>query len=173
MMKIFKPHHGMNLVGQGGKIILFFLPALMAALWANIYYPPVTALPQNLQFLKPIGYMWLIPGLILWGSAVIQLLSSFYKGHLITSGAYSVVRNPIYVSVAEFILPAVSFITLTWAYFVPTILLIAGVFIFIRKEERKLTEVFGEEYANYCQRVDRLIPFRGIFKVSTAASRVR
>jgi protein-S-isoprenylcysteine O-methyltransferase Ste14 len=172
MFKVFKPHHGMNLVGQGGKIILFFMPALVVAILANIYYPSIAALPKGLSFLNVVGYIWLAPGVILWAAAVFQLLSEFYKGHLVTTGAYGVVRNPIYVSVAEFVLPAVSFITQTWVYFVPAIFLIAGVFIFIRKEERKLTEVFGEEYLNYCARVSRLIPFGRSLGSSKATARV-
>jgi protein-S-isoprenylcysteine O-methyltransferase Ste14 len=97
---------------------------------------------------------------ILWGSAVIQLLLGFSKGKLVTNGAYGVVRNPIYSSVTFFILPSVALMTLTWVYFVASIFLYTGVMIFIGKEEQQLTKVFGKEYENYMARVDRLVPFK-------------
>ena len=160
MMNIFKKQHGMGIVGQGGKIILFMLPALVAAILVNLYLPKIAALPAGLSFLKPVGYVFLIPGLILWGSAVIQLLTGFSKGKLITSGAYGVVRNPIYSSVTFFILPAVTLLTFTWVYLVASVFLYIGVMIFIGVEEKQLTKAFGKAYENYLKRVDRLIPFK-------------
>ena len=85
----------MNIVGQGGKIILFMLPSLIAAILAHIYLPQIAALPESISFVRFVGYLLLIPGVTLWGSAVIQLLVGFPKGKLVTTGAYGVVRNPI------------------------------------------------------------------------------
>jgi protein-S-isoprenylcysteine O-methyltransferase Ste14 len=160
MLNIFKKQNGMNIVGQGGKIILFMLPSLIAAILVHIYFPQIAALPESISFIKPLGYILLVPGLILWGSAVIQLLTGFSKGKLVTTGAYGVVRNPIYSSVTFFILPAVALLTLTWVYFVPSVFLYMGVMIFIGVEEKQLTEAFGKEYEDYTARVDRLIPFK-------------
>jgi protein-S-isoprenylcysteine O-methyltransferase Ste14 len=163
MMNIFKKQNDMNIVGQGGKIILFMLPALIAAIWVHMYLPKIAALPGSIGFIKPIGYFLLLPGLSLWGTAVIQLLVGFSKGKLVTTGAYGVVRNPIYSSATFFILPAVALITLTWVYFVASIFLYLGVTIFIGKEEKQLTKAFGREYEDYLARVDRLIPLKGSF----------
>jgi protein-S-isoprenylcysteine O-methyltransferase Ste14 len=160
MIGVFRRQHGMNIVGQGGKIILFVLPSLVAAVMAHRYLPRVAALPEGVDFVRPAGYLLLIPGLILWASAVIQLLRGFSSGRLVTTGAYGVVRNPIYSSATFFILPAVSLTTLTWVYLVVSVVLYAGVMIFIGKEEEQLTRVFGEEYEDYVARVDRLVPFR-------------
>jgi protein-S-isoprenylcysteine O-methyltransferase Ste14 len=160
---IFRKQHGMSIVGQGGKIILFMLPSLAGAILVNTYLPRVAALPESVSFLRPVGYVLLIPGLVLWGAAVVQLLAGFPKGTLVTTGAYGVVRNPIYASVALFVLPAVALVTLTWVYFVPSVFLYAGVLIFIGTEEKHLTNVFGKEYQDYVARVDRLIPYRSRF----------
>ncbi len=159
-MDIFKNHHGMDIVGQGGKIILFMLPSLIAAILVQHFFPQVAKLGESVSFLKITGYVLLIPGFIFWGTAVIQLLIKFSKGKLITNGAYGVVRNPIYTSAVFFLLPAVALITLTWVYFVPAVFLYAGVMIFIGKEERQLTDTFGMEYIDYMKRVDRLVPFK-------------
>jgi protein-S-isoprenylcysteine O-methyltransferase Ste14 len=160
MINIFKTQHGMNIVGQGGKIILFTLPSLIAAILVHAYFPQIAALPESISFIQPVGYLLLPLGLILWGTAVIQLLTGFSKGKLVTTGAYGVVRNPIYSSVTFFILPAVALMTLTWVYFVPSVFLYAGVMIFIGEEEQQLTEAFGKEYEDYVARVDRLVPFK-------------
>jgi protein-S-isoprenylcysteine O-methyltransferase Ste14 len=160
MLNIFKKQNGMNIVGQGGKIILFMLPSLIAAVLVNSYFPKIAALPESVSFIKLLGYLLLILGLLLWGSAIIQLLTGFSKGKLVTTGAYGVVRNPLYSSATFFILPAVAMMTLTWVYFIPPVFLYAGVMIFIGTEEKQLTKAFGKEYEDYLTRVDRLIPFK-------------
>jgi protein-S-isoprenylcysteine O-methyltransferase Ste14 len=125
-----------------------------------LYFPQIAALPEGIRFIQPVGYLLLLPGLMLWGTAVFQLMTGFSKGKLVTNGAYGIVRNPIYSSVTFFILPGLALITLTWVYFVPSIFLYTGVMIFIGKEEQQLTEAFGKEYQDYMARVDRLIPFK-------------
>ena len=160
MINVFKKQNGMNIVGQGGKIILFMLPSLLTAVFVHASFPKIATLPESINFIKPMGYVLLVPGLILWGAAVIQLLVGFSKGQLVTSGAYGVVRNPIYSSVTFFILPAVALLTLTWIYIVPSVFLYMGVMIFIGVEEKQLSDAFGKEYEKYMARVDRLIPFK-------------
>jgi protein-S-isoprenylcysteine O-methyltransferase Ste14 len=160
MINIFKKQNGMNIIEQGGKIILFTLPSLIAAILVHAYLPQIAALPESISFIKPVGYLLLVPGLILWGTAVIQLLTGFSKGQLVTTGAYGVVRNPIYSSVTFFVLPAVALMTLTWVYLVASVFLYAGVMIFIGTEEEQLTRAFGKEYQDYLARVDRLVPFK-------------
>ena len=123
MINALKKQNGMSIVGQGGKIILFVLPSLIAAMLIHAYLPKIATLLKNISFIKPIGYLLLLLGLALWATAVFQLMASFYKGKLVTTGAYGVVRNPIYSSVAFFILPAVALMTLTWVYLVASFFL--------------------------------------------------
>jgi len=160
MINILKKQNEMNIIGQGGKIILFTLPSLIAAILVHMYLPQIAALPDKFSFITPVGYLLLPLGLILWGTAVIQLLVGFSKGKLVTTGAYGIARNPIYSSATFFILPAVALITLTWVYFVPSVFLYAGVMIFIGKEEQQLTRAFGKAYEDYIAKVDRLIPLK-------------
>jgi protein-S-isoprenylcysteine O-methyltransferase Ste14 len=160
VINILKKQNGMNIIGQGGKIMLFTLPSLIAAISVHAFFPESAALPEWFSFIKPVGYLLLLLGLALWGTAVIQLMTGFSKGELVTTGAYGVVRNPIYSSVTFFILPAVALMTLTWVYFVASASLYVGVMIFIGKEEEQLTKAFGKEYEDYMARVDRLVPFR-------------
>src|SRR5512133_3526176 len=160
MLNIFKSQNGMNIIGQGGKIILFTLPSLIAAIWVQIAFPHLAGLPESLRFIQPVGYGLLLIGLPFWAAAVIQLLTGFPTGKLITTGAYGIVRNPIYASVILFILPAVGLITFTWVYWVASVFLYSGVMLFIGTEEQQLTQAFGKAYEDYLARVDRLIPFK-------------
>lgn len=160
MASILRKQNGMSIVGQGGKIILFMLPSLLAAILLHRYLPQVAALPQGIGFVRPVGYALLLSGLVLWGAAVIQLLVGFSKGQLVTRGAYGVVRNPIYSSATFFLFPAVALLTLTWVYLVASAFLYVGVTIFIGVEEKQLTQAFGKEYEDYMATVDRLVPFR-------------
>jgi protein-S-isoprenylcysteine O-methyltransferase Ste14 len=170
MLNIFKNENGMNMVGQGGKIILFMLPSLIAAIGVHTYLPQVAALPEEFSLIRPAGYLLLSFGFVLWGAAVIQLMIGFSKGKLVTTGAYGVVRNPIYSSVTFFILPALALITSTWVYFVVSIFLYVGVMLFISKEEKQLTKAFGKEYEDYMGRVDRLVPLKKALRRSAGAS---
>jgi protein-S-isoprenylcysteine O-methyltransferase Ste14 len=160
MMNLFKKQNEMNIVGQGGKIILFMLPSLIAAILIHLYLPHIAALPEKINFIKPLGFLFLLAGLILWGTAMVQLLTGFPKGKLVTTGAYGVVRNPIYSSMTFFILPAVTLLTLTWVYLVVSAFLYAGVMIFIGTEEKQLTQAFGQKYTDYLAMIDRLVPFK-------------
>lgn len=160
MINILRKQRGMSIVGQGGKIILFTLPSLIAAIWVHVYLPQIAALPEGFSLIRPAGYVLLVIGLIFWGTAVIQLMMGFSKGELVTTGAYGVARNPIYCSATFFVLPAVALLTLTWVYFVVSAFLYAGVMIFIGDEEKQLTRAFGREYQDYLASVDRLIPFK-------------
>jgi protein-S-isoprenylcysteine O-methyltransferase Ste14 len=87
-------------------------------------------------------------------------MSGFSQGKLVTTGAYGVVRNPIYSSVTFFILPAVALLTQTWVYFIVSVFLYVGVMIFIGTEEEQLTQAFGKAYEDYLAQVDRLVPLK-------------
>lgn len=159
MPSILHKQHGMNIIGQGAKIFLFTLPFILAALYLHFRYPEVAALPTWLNWLRVLGWIWLIPGILLWSTAVLQLLSGFSQGKLITTGAYGIVRNPIYSCVIWFVLPAVSLITQTWVYLAVAVFLYIGVVLFIKQEEFQLLKAFGQEYADYLKKVHRVIPF--------------
>lgn len=49
MINILKEKNGMNVGGQGGKIILFMLPFLIAAVWVDVYIPDIKALPFSIS----------------------------------------------------------------------------------------------------------------------------
>ncbi|HOX47376.1 MAG TPA: isoprenylcysteine carboxylmethyltransferase family protein [Myxococcota bacterium] len=158
MLKLLKAENGMNIIGQGARIILFTVPAVVGAVMAQLYVPELVQIPLPGSISIPLGIALLVPGVALWLAAMAQLLLGFSRGKLVTECAYSVCRNPIYSSFVFFILPGISLASGTWVYLAVAGVLGLGVVIFIRKEERDLLRVFGDEYQRYTLRVRRLLP---------------
>lgn len=85
--------------------------------------------------------------------------------HLVVTGPYRHVRNPMYVAVAAIIFgQALMFASLTLALYGLIAWLTTAVFVMVY-EEPTLRRQFGEEYAAYCAHVGpwipRLTPWRG------------
>jgi len=45
-----------SIIGQGGKIILFALPSLIAVKWVQTGFPKTAALPESDDYLRVIPY---------------------------------------------------------------------------------------------------------------------
>jgi len=159
MPVLVNARNGMNIVGQGARIMLSAAPALAAAVWAHLRVPELVRIPLPSSVLLPLGIVLLVPGVALWLTAVVQLLAGFPQGRLVTTGAYGVCRNPIYSSVGLLVLPGLSFLAGTWVYLAVGAALCLGVRLFIPVEERDLLRVFGEDYRRYTERVHRIVPF--------------
>lgn len=159
MLKIIKAANGMNIIGQGSKIMRFAFPSLIGAIALTMFAPGFVRLPLSSDFLKPLGYGFLAAAFALWAPAVIQLLVGFPQGKLVRTGSYAVCRNPMYSSFALFFMPGVSLVTGTWVFLAVTGFILWGIAKYIRPEEEKLRQVFGAEYENYEASVGRIVPF--------------
>jgi len=157
--RFLEADNGMNIVGQGARIMLFTAPVAVAAVVAHRLVPDLVRIPLPRSVLTPLGLALVLAGLAFWLTAIVQLLIGFPRGKLVTTGAYGVCRNPIYSSMALVVLPGLSLLTGTWVYLLVGAVLYRGVLIFIRKEERDLLRVFGDEYRSYSARVHRILPF--------------
>jgi protein-S-isoprenylcysteine O-methyltransferase Ste14 len=77
---------------------------------------------------------------------------------LVTNGPYRITRHPIYTSILGMLLGS----AMMWG-FGPFLLLVIGfglIFAYrIPREEKLMTETFGEQYVKYQREVPRLIPF--------------
>ena len=117
--------------------------------------------PKAKILLSIIGIIFIICGITLWIKAVLfqRIRDEIKAGHLVTDGVYSIVRNPIY--------SAFSFIFTGFLLFASNLYLLIIPFIFwaylstLMKftEEKWMKEKFGEKYATYCKKVNRIIPW--------------
>ncbi|MGE5345481.1 MAG: methyltransferase family protein [Acidithiobacillales bacterium] len=86
--------------------------------------------------------------------------------HLVASGLYRFVRNPMYVAVLNIVLgEAVVFSSGELVvYWFPVL---AGFHLFVvLYEEPTLRKQFGREYGSYCRRVPRWVPTRHLFRAA-------
>jgi len=65
MINILKKQNGMNIIGQGGKIILFTLPSFIAAILVDLRFTPDRSTARKPEFFPttriPIAYSWADP----------------------------------------------------------------------------------------------------------------
>ena len=81
------------------------------------------------------------------------------KGHeLVTTGIYQYVRHPIYTGMLMMILgTALSLGTLGAA--IGFLIILIGILLKLKQEEKLMAEHFAEEYESYKKRTKTLIPF--------------
>lgn len=110
-----------------------------------------------------IGILCFIIGITLWLKAVIidRLDAHIIKNELVTTGVYAYVRNPVY---SAFMFVCTGFL-LIYGNLVLLVLPIIywGFMTVLMKltEEKWLEDLYGKEYIQYRQRVNRCIPWKG------------
>jgi protein-S-isoprenylcysteine O-methyltransferase Ste14 len=100
-----------------------------------------------------------ISGLLAWAGLKIVFGETREKPQVITTGVFSVVRHPIYLSLIllylGFILLSLSLLSvLVW------ILIIVFYYMISRYEEKLLTQRFGSAYEEYKKKVPMLLPIK-------------
>ncbi|MFB6355642.1 MAG: isoprenylcysteine carboxylmethyltransferase family protein [bacterium] len=113
----------------------------------------LTALPRSPFF--EIGTVAIFLGVIVraWASGIVKKDES-----LAAEGPYSLCRNPLYVG--NFLI-GYGFCLLNghwWSYLVITVYFVSIYPFTVRKETRKLQDLFGEEFEQYRQEVPLFLP---------------
>lgn len=109
-----------------------------------------------------IGVIFCIIGAVLFYQGFIsaKIQKNIKEDKLVTDGIYAYVRNPIY-SAAIFFLTGVLFLAENiWLLLLPLLFWAILTFLMMETEEKWLKEKFGQEYINYCKRVNRCIPWK-------------
>lgn len=83
----------------------------------------------------------------------------FNKGELVTTGIFSVVRNPIYAAWILFILPGIMIFFQSWLMLATSLVTYIIFKAFIKEEEQYLEKTFGQAYLDYKSKVNGLFPF--------------
>ncbi len=143
--------------------VVFGLPFL-AAIALQLAVP--LALPGG--FLTPV----LIPmgaALIIVGVALVVLARREFAqrgqptdpgrptSQIVTTGVFSISRNPIYLGAACFLIGVALALNLPWVLVLLVPALVACHYVLIAPEERYLAAKFGEEYRAYASSVKRWI----------------
>ena len=111
--------------------------------------------------LKMIGAGLIFSGFYLNYSAKrkSKLFEMVAKNKLITTGVYSVVRNPVYSAVLLACTGAVCIANNLFLFVIPVICWIYMTIFLKLTEEKWLTDLYGQEYIEYCKNVNRCIPW--------------
>jgi protein-S-isoprenylcysteine O-methyltransferase Ste14 len=141
------------LVGSGDKIALFALPFLIVGLILNVAYPSLFDVGGPSDALRVVSIVVLVPGVAIWLWSVVLILAKVPNGELITSGPYSLVKHPLYTSVALLVLPWLGFLLNTWLGALIGVVLYIGSRIFAPTEEAELSETFGSSWDEYSNTV--------------------
>ncbi len=155
---------GLSITGAGPKIMRPMFLILIIGIIVQLFFPAVSKFPFLTEStLKNAGWILAITGLVFWILAIVQFAVGFPKGKLITTGIYSLSRNPIYASWIVFILPGLAGICNNWIFLLASLAMYISLVINIKEEEKSLAETFGKEYDQYVKRVGRVLFFPPIF----------
>ena len=157
----------------GKKVLLYlvFLPVLMTWIFEIVkpaFQLSVSFLPEMVvkptvssTFLQVSGAVFIFAALILMILVLLHFKTSLRfgldknnPGDLVTSGIFSVSRNPFFLSLNLYFI-GVAFIFPNLFFIGFVILAMVGIHFFILKEERFLNDVYSEAYSRYSQKVNR------------------
>ena len=145
-------------------LILPFALLLFYIIFASAFDLPKIGIELfNNEFVGWIGVGICAMGILLFIYALVSFGKSFrvgldedHPGELVTAGAFSISRNPIYTGFG-LVLMGVFLIIPNW---IILIYVFAGLWLFNRQillEEQSLKKIYGEKYTEYCKRVRRFL----------------
>ena len=107
------------------------------------------------------GVLSILLGVTLWIQTVFlqKMVKAIKDNILLTKGVYAGVRNPIY-SAFFFVFTGMLLIEANlWLLILPIVFWLYMTILLKLTEEKWLKEAFGQEYIEYCARVNRVFPW--------------
>ena len=148
-------------VGPLYVITIVLITIIGIFLSATRFIPVITFTNMRWIFIL-IGILCFIIGITLWLKAVIidRLDAHIIKNELVTTGVYAYVRNPVY-SAFMFVCTGVLLIYGNLVLLVLPIIYWGFMTVLMKlTEEKWLEDLYGKEYVQYRQRVNRCIPWK-------------
>lgn len=117
--------------------------------------------PQFRIFMSITGILLILGGMALWIKSVLfqKITKEIKSGRLLTSGVYSIVRNPIYSAFLFIFTGALLLASNLYLLVLPLVFWAFLTGLMKCTEEKWLKDKFGEEYTAYCKKVNRVIPW--------------
>lgn len=105
------------------------------------------------------GFVLIAAAAVLYGGAWrAKLFDSVRQNHLVTTGVYAWVRNPVYSAIMLLCTGLLLMAYNLWLLLLPPVLWALMTAMLIPTEEKWLRNLYGQEYVDYCARVNRCIP---------------
>ncbi len=144
-------------------VITIVLITIISIIFSATRFIPVITFTNMRWIFILIGILCFIIGITLWLKAVIidRLDAHIIKNELVTTGVYAYVRNPVY-SAFMFVCTGVLLIYGNLVLLVLPIIYWGFMTVLMKSTEEKwLENLYGKEYVQYRQRVNRCIPWKG------------
>lgn len=111
--------------------------------------------------LSMMGVLFMVMAVFIWIQAVIvsKLDEHIKKNHLVTSGVYAWMRNPIYSAFMILCIGILFVIGNAWFFILPFSYWLLLTILLKHTEEKWLKEIYGNEYIAYCKKVNRCWPW--------------
>ena len=143
-------------------VITIILMTVISIILSVTRFIPVISFTNMRWLFILIGILCFAIGITLWLRAVIidKLDTHIIKNELVTTGVYAYVRNPVY-SAFMFVCTGVLLIYGNLVLLVlPIIYWVFMTILMKLTEEKWLEDLYGKEYVQYRQRVNRCIPWK-------------
>ncbi len=144
-------------------VITIILMTIISIILSTTRFIPVITFTNMRWIFFLIGILCFIIGITLWLKAVIidRLDTHIIKNELVTTGVYAYVRNPVY-SAFMFVCTGVLLVYGNLVLLVLPIIYWGFMTVLMKlTEEKWLEDLYGKEYVQYRQRVNRCIPWKG------------
>lgn len=108
-----------------------------------------------------LGILLILAGIALWIYAVpvSKIDDGIKENRLITTGAYALVRNPIYSAAMIACTGVILILGNAWFFVLPFVYWLFMTVLMKATEEKWLRGLYGKEYEDYCKRVNRCWPW--------------
>jgi protein-S-isoprenylcysteine O-methyltransferase Ste14 len=157
MLNIQSPK-GLSATGVGPLLFVAQLLLAAGAVGAAWLWPNVTRIPVHSGWLRAVGSVWSLTGVLQWALTLRIFLREFPRGKLIVTGTYRWSRNPLYASLIVFVVPGSALIVGIWPLLAAAFAGAALAYVLVQREERELDVAFGAEWRAYRERTSWLFP---------------
>lgn len=157
-----KKHEHLPIFGIGPVyVVSILLPTLAAVLLRD---NPVFESGRLITLRIPLiimGALFIILSAFIWIQAAIvsKLDENIKKNHLVTSGVYAWVRNPIYAAFMMLCTGVLLAAGNAWFFVLPFIYWGLLTVLIKHTEEKWLQDMYGDKYMEYCNKVNRCWPW--------------
>jgi protein-S-isoprenylcysteine O-methyltransferase Ste14 len=151
----------LSFMGSGPIIGAVAIPWLAVSLFISFYYPAyfmINFLPKWL--LTGLGIFLFVVGFAFYLATVRTLIQGLRTNKLITTGPYQLCQNPLYAAFILFIVPGICFLAGSWLSLTTSLIAWLIFKLTIGKEYKQLERIFGDDYLEYKNNTNELIPWK-------------
>lgn len=150
----------MTRCGIGPKFTIpVFIYGLIAGSLTHLYPDKLLIRCIPFEFLFTSGLILTIAGIIIYINTLRIFSNGYCNKSLVTEGAFSVVRHPIYAAWILLIFPGIALSSCSWPMLIIPLIAYIGFKTLIHKEDRDLENRFSKQYLEYRSKVDEFFPF--------------